>query len=81
MGQILDQEMTPASAAIRQELEQRLALAIGKLEEDDREIILMRLYEQLTNQEIATLYGLSEPAAAMRFLRATCRLKEFLVPS
>ncbi|HEV8060255.1 MAG TPA: sigma-70 family RNA polymerase sigma factor [Gemmataceae bacterium] len=81
MGQILDQEMTPASAAIRQELEQRLAQAIGKLEEDDREIILMRLYEQLSNQEIATLYGLSEPAAAMRYLRAVRRLQTYLAPS
>src|SRR5436190_2656811 len=70
MGQVLDQELTPATAAIRQELEQRLAQAIGQLEEDDREIILMRLYEQLSNQEIATVYGLSEPAAAMRYLRA-----------
>jgi RNA polymerase sigma-70 factor (ECF subfamily) len=80
MGQILDQEMTPATAAIRQELEQRLAHAIGKLDEDDREIILMRLYEQLSNQEIATLYGLTEPAAAMRYLRAVRRLQTFLTP-
>jgi RNA polymerase sigma-70 factor (ECF subfamily) len=81
MGQILDQEMTPATAAIRQELEQRMAQAIGELEEDDREIILMRHYEQLTNQEIATLYGLSEPAAAMRYLRAVRRLRPLLAPS
>jgi RNA polymerase sigma-70 factor, ECF subfamily len=81
MGQILDQEMTPATAAIRQELEQRLAQAIGKLDEDDREIILMRLYEQLSNQEIAILYGLTEPAAAMRYLRAVRRLQTFLAPS
>jgi RNA polymerase sigma-70 factor (ECF subfamily) len=81
MGQILDQEMTPATAAIRQELEQRLAQAIGKLEEDDREIILMRLYEQLSNQEIAALYGLSEPAAAMRYLRAVRKLQAILAPS
>ena len=80
MGQILDQEMTPATAAIRQEMEQRLAGAIGQLEEDDREIILMRLYEQLSNQEIATVYGLTEPAAAMRYLRAVRRLQAMLVP-
>jgi RNA polymerase sigma-70 factor, ECF subfamily len=81
MGQILDQEMTPATAAIRQELEQRLAQAIGKLEEDDREIILMRLYEQLSNQEIAALYDLTEPAAAMRYLRAVRRLQALLAPT
>ena len=81
MGQILDQELTPATAAIRQELEQRLAQAIGKLEEDDREIILMRLYEHLSNQEIATVYGLTEPAAAMRYLRAMRRLQAMLKPA
>jgi RNA polymerase sigma-70 factor (ECF subfamily) len=80
MGQILDQELTPATAAIRQEMEQRLASAIGQLEEDDREIILMRLYEQLSNQEIAAVYGLTEPAAAMRYLRAVRRLQTMLVP-
>jgi RNA polymerase sigma-70 factor, ECF subfamily len=80
MGQILDQELTPATAAIRQELEQRLAQAIGRLEEDDREIILMRLYEQLSNQEIATLLSLTEPAAAMRYLRAVRRLQTMLKP-
>jgi RNA polymerase sigma-70 factor, ECF subfamily len=80
MGQIFDQEMTPATAAIRHELEQRLANAIGQLEEDDREIILMRLYEQLSNQEIATVYGLTEPAAAMRYLRAVRRLQAMLTP-
>jgi RNA polymerase sigma-70 factor (ECF subfamily) len=80
MGQILDQEMTPATAAIRHELEQRLAAAISRLEEDDREIILMRLYEQLSNQEIAALYNLTEPAAAMRYLRAVRRLQATLMP-
>jgi RNA polymerase sigma-70 factor, ECF subfamily len=80
MAQILDHEATPASAAIRQELEQRLAQAIGKLEEDDREIILMRLYEQLSNQDVATLYGLTEPAASMRYLRAVRRLQALLAP-
>jgi RNA polymerase sigma-70 factor, ECF subfamily len=80
MGQILDQELTPATAAIRQELEQRLTQAIGRLEEDDREIILMRLYEQLSNQEIATLLSLTEPAAAMRYLRAVRRLQTMLKP-
>jgi RNA polymerase sigma-70 factor (ECF subfamily) len=81
MGQILDQELTPATAAIRQEMEQRLAQAIGQLEEDDREIILMRLYEQLSNQEIAALFELTEPAAAMRYLRAVRRLQALLVPA
>src|SRR5205823_10701386 len=48
-GQLLDQERTPASAAIHHELQRRLSSAIADLEEDDREIILMRHREQLSN--------------------------------
>src|SRR6516164_10179580 len=39
-GQLLDQELTPASAAIRHELQGRLNEAIAALGDDDREIIL-----------------------------------------
>jgi RNA polymerase sigma-70 factor (ECF subfamily) len=79
-GQILDQEPTPASAAIRQELQKRLDAAIAALEEDDREIILMRHGEQLSNQDVASALGLSEAAASMRYLRAVRRLRAALLP-
>jgi RNA polymerase sigma-70 factor, ECF subfamily len=79
-GQLLDQEPTPASAAIQHELQKRLESAIGTLEEDDREIILMRHAEQLSNQEAAATLGLSEAAASMRYLRAVRRLRQVLVP-
>jgi RNA polymerase sigma-70 factor (ECF subfamily) len=77
---LVDPELTPASAAIRQELDRRFAAALATLEENDRDIILMRHFEQLSNQEAATLLGLSEPAAAMRYLRAVRRLREALIP-
>jgi RNA polymerase sigma-70 factor, ECF subfamily len=80
-GQILDQEPTPASAAIRQELQKRLDTAIAALEDDDREIILMRHGEQLSNQDVAAALGLSEAAASMRYLRAVRRLRAALLPS
>src|SRR5215831_15406099 len=38
-AQFLDQELTPASAAIRQEMQRRLHAAIADLEEDDREVV------------------------------------------
>jgi len=79
-GQILDQEPTPASAAIRQELQRRLDAAIAALDDDDREVILMRHSEQLSNQEVATMLGLSEAAASMRYLRAVRRLRTELLP-
>jgi RNA polymerase sigma-70 factor (ECF subfamily) len=79
-GQLLDPELTPASAAIRRELQRRLDAAIAELGEDDREIILLRHREQLANQEVARALGLSEAAASMRYLRAVRRLRAALLP-
>lgn len=76
VAQLVDQELTPASAAIQQELAQRLEEILSQLDEIDREIILMRYYEQMSNQEIATALDLSEAAASMRHLRALRRLKD-----
>ncbi len=78
-GQFIDKEITPASAAVRQELKRRMELALAQLEEDDREIILMRHYEQLSNQDVAQALGLTEAAASMRHLRAVRRLRGLLL--
>jgi RNA polymerase sigma-70 factor (ECF subfamily) len=80
MAQFFDPELTPASAAIQAEMRRRLEAAIASLDEHDREVILMKLYEQLSNQEVATVLGLSEAATSMRYLRAIRRLRAILVP-
>ncbi|MEZ5967159.1 MAG: sigma-70 family RNA polymerase sigma factor [Planctomycetota bacterium] len=66
---------SPLSLAARRELAARLDQAMQGLDEIDREVLLMRHHEQLTNQEVARVLGLSEPAAAMRYMRALQRLK------
>jgi len=78
LGQLVDHERTPASAALQQELQQKLQEVLQSLDEMDREVILMRYYEQLSNQEIAAALGLTEAAASMRHLRALRRLKDAL---
>jgi RNA polymerase sigma-70 factor (ECF subfamily) len=79
IARLVDQELTPATAAIQQELQQKLGQMLADLDEADREIILMRYYEQLPNQDIAAALGLSEAAASMRHLRALRRLKDAFV--
>ena len=79
-AQFLDPEMTPATAAMQQELQQRLYEAITHLDDNDREIILMRHFEQMSNQEVASALELSEAAASMRYLRALRRLKDLIRP-
>ena len=77
-AQLRDPELTPAAATLRKELHERFVEAIDRLEDEDREILLMRHFEQLTNSETAELLGLSQPAAGMRHLRALRRLREVL---
>jgi RNA polymerase sigma-70 factor (ECF subfamily) len=76
----VDTERTPASEAIQRELQRKLADAVNALEDDDREIILMRHHELLSNGEVAEALKLTEAAASMRYLRAVRRLKAALVP-
>ncbi len=73
-----DPKLTPAAAIMQKEMARKVEDSIALLDEKDCEIIVMRHYEHLTNQEIGQLLGLSEPAASMRYLRAIRRLKHVL---
>lgn len=79
-GQLCDGELTPAAAAMQHEIARRVEQAIEQLNEQDYEIIVMRHYEQLSNQEVAAALELSEQAASMRYLRAVRRLRSLLAP-
>ncbi|MFN5299110.1 MAG: sigma-70 family RNA polymerase sigma factor [Planctomycetaceae bacterium] len=76
--QLRDPELTPAAHALREELRDQFLHALGRMDEADREILMMRHFEQLSNSEAAELLGLSEPAAGMRHLRALRRLRVIL---
>jgi RNA polymerase sigma-70 factor (ECF subfamily) len=78
LAQLRDQELTPAAATIRKELEQRFLAAVEQLDDEDREIILLRHVEHLTNSEAADVLDLTPPAAGMRHLRALRRLRTVL---
>lgn len=80
VSQLVDTERTPATEAIRAELERKLTAAVNKLPDGDRDMILMRHTEQLSNQDVAKALGLTEAAASMRYLRSLRRLKQILVP-
>jgi RNA polymerase sigma-70 factor (ECF subfamily) len=81
IAELIDRELTPATAALRKELQNRFQSVLVDLDEDDREIILMRHFEQLSNQEVAAALGLTEPAASMRHLRALRKMRELLDPT
>jgi RNA polymerase sigma-70 factor (ECF subfamily) len=77
-AQLRDHALTPAAAALRGELQRRFHEALVKLDDDDREIVLLRHFEQLSNSEAARTLGLSDAAAGMRHLRALRRLRTLL---
>ncbi len=76
--QLCDPGLTPAAAATQRELADQVEAVIELLGDQDREIILMRHYEHLSNLEIAEVLKLNPPAASMRYLRALRRLRELL---
>ncbi len=77
-GQLCDPQMTPAAAATWQETLRRFQEAVEQLDDIDREMILMRHFEKLSNQEAAEILGLTSAAASMRYLRAVRRLRVLL---
>lgn len=78
LAQLGDGQLTPAAAATQRELLERFQTAVEALDEPDREVILMRHFELLSNQETAEALGLTAPAAGMRYLRAMRRLRVLL---
>jgi RNA polymerase sigma-70 factor, ECF subfamily len=76
--QLCDPGLTPAAAAAQREIAFKVEAVIEQLGEQDREIIMMRHYEHLSNIEVAQVLGMNPPAASMRYLRAIRRLRELM---
>jgi RNA polymerase sigma-70 factor (ECF subfamily) len=68
-------QSTPSEQAAAAELAEQVRRAINRLDADDRAIIVLRNYEQLTNQQAAEVLGIELSAASKRFGRALIRLK------
>jgi RNA polymerase sigma-70 factor, ECF subfamily len=66
---------SPSDAYARKELRERVAWAIGQLRPDDREILGMRHFDELSYHEVAAILGITEDAAMQRYVRALRRLK------
>ena len=70
---------SPSQAVAAAEAAEKLRLALGQLDDDERDLILWRHFERLTNREIAQLLGISEAAAGKRYVRALERLRGLLL--
>jgi RNA polymerase sigma-70 factor (ECF subfamily) len=63
---------------MRAERKLRLQEALNRMDPLDREILVLRHYEQMTNRDAAAALGLDKSAASKRYTRALARLKEIL---
>jgi RNA polymerase sigma-70 factor, ECF subfamily len=77
-AQLLGKLTSPSHAALRAERKIRLQEALNAMDPLDREIVILRNYEQLTNGEAAQVLGLDKSAASKRYILALLRLKEIL---
>jgi RNA polymerase sigma-70 factor (ECF subfamily) len=76
--QLLAGLTSPTQAAVRAELQVRLQEALNRLEPLDREVVVLRHFEELSNAEAAAVLGIEKPAASKRYIRALRRLKAIL---
>jgi RNA polymerase sigma-70 factor (ECF subfamily) len=63
---------------VRAEIQLKLQETLNEMAEADREILALRHFEELTNEETAQVLNISLAAASGRYVRALSRLKEAL---
>lgn len=77
-GYFVDPSRSPAQSAARLEILEKVENALRELEELDREVLAMRYFEELSNEETATALGLTPSGATKRHVRALRRLRSVL---
>ncbi len=75
---LLGRLTSPTRAARRAEMQLKLQEILNAMEPLDREILALRHFEELSNNEIAQVLELTKTAASNRYIRALERLKERL---
>jgi RNA polymerase sigma-70 factor (ECF subfamily) len=69
---------SPTQAALREEMQLRLQEALNSMDAVDREVVVLRHFEELSNAEAAEVLGINTSAASKRYIRAIRRLKAIL---
>jgi RNA polymerase sigma-70 factor (ECF subfamily) len=75
---LIGRSPSPSQELAKAELAEKLRLALGQLDDDDRDLILWRHFEQLSAREMAMLLGVTEAAANKRYIRAVGKLRKIL---
>lgn len=77
-GAWLEESTTPSRAAVRDEEHESVRAALEAMSATDREVLVLRHFEQLSNVEIATVLEISTKAASARYVRALTKIQAAL---
>jgi RNA polymerase sigma-70 factor (ECF subfamily) len=77
-AQLLGRMTTASRAAIRAEDQIKVQEALNGMDAVDREVLTLRHFEALSNDDTAAVLGISKSAASNRYIRALRRLKDIL---
>jgi RNA polymerase sigma-70 factor (ECF subfamily) len=69
---------SPSKQVLRHEIQGRVQAALARMTEQEREVLVMRYLEQLSNREIAAVLGITESGVKSRHLRALQRIRGLL---
>jgi RNA polymerase sigma-70 factor (ECF subfamily) len=78
-AQFLARGSTPSHQLSRRELVREVRHVMDELSEPDREILIMRNLESLSNQEVAQVLAVEPATASQRYGRALLRLRQLLI--
>jgi RNA polymerase sigma-70 factor (ECF subfamily) len=78
MVELISDLTSPSQAAQRAEMMGQLQHALDGLDPIDREVLALRHFEELSNQETASVLGIQPAAASKRYVRALERLRDAL---
>lgn len=74
LAQLAGSLTSPSQGAVRNEMVGELRTALQELEEIDREVLVLRHLEELSNSEVAEILCIDKYAASKRYVRALERL-------
>lgn len=74
------EQATEPHFAFEDESQRALAEAVDRLPHEQREVVVMKIWNELTFAEIGTVLGISQNTAASRYRYALTSLKKNLLP-
>ncbi|MDM4019013.1 sigma-70 family RNA polymerase sigma factor [Roseiconus lacunae] len=77
--QLIEAQLSPSQVVMHDEMVGRVERALESMDDTDREVLMLRHFEELKNNEVAEVLSLSPAAASNRYVRALKRLRDVVL--